>query len=200
MSIEQINSMLPPAQQAEFLQIIAMAKADGEQKGKADLMNTIAATKADNDARTRAAEETRIREETTKKMVAAARAEGERVAREEARSMDLVNRAAKADSERIVREETARTNAARTNIDRQRMADAPASASGPSRGRTIATFIVNRLKEPKTYLAFMSLAVLFGWSQEQYQVYAGIAATIFASIAILFPETGATDEKRIEPV
>ena len=178
MSIEQINSMLPPAQQAEFLQLIAAAKTDGEQKGKADLMNTIAATKADNDAKARAAEEARVREETTKKMVAAARAEGERVAREE----------------------TARTNAASNNINRRRMADAPASASKPSQGRTIATFIVNRLKEPKTYLAFMSLAVLFGWSQEQYQVYAGIAATIFASIAILFPETGATDEKRIEPV
>ena len=56
------------------------------------------------------------------------------------------------------------------------------------------TGLINRLKEPSTYAGLSGLALLvFGVSPDQFQVYAGAAAGVFAFASIILAEVGARE-------
>lgn len=53
------------------------------------------------------------------------------------------------------------------------------------------TKLINRLKEPSTYAGLSGMAVLgFGVSPEEFKIYAGALAGIFAFLAIIMKEIG----------
>jgi len=50
--------------------------------------------------------------------------------------------------------------------------------------------LIDRLKEPSTYAGLSGIALLIGVSSEEFQMYAGAAAGLFAFAAIILKETG----------
>ena len=89
--------------------------------------------------------------------------------------------AAKADGESRAREEFARQIAAAVK---------PSAASASFR------FLINRLREPKTYIGLVALAGVVGITRPDLDMWILGAAGLFTFIAGLLPEVGATDEKR----
>jgi len=48
--------------------------------------------------------------------------------------------------------------------------------------------VLDRLKEPSTYSGLAALAILFGISMEEFQLYANVAASVAALASTFIPE------------
>ena len=129
------------------------------------------------------------------RLIAAARIDGERKAQAAAAAaqpndVEYINKLmseAKADAERIAREAFARQREINAKL-----------AARPSAGAASFRFLINRLREPKTYIGLIALAGVVGVTRPDLDVWILAAAGVFTFIAGLLPEVGAVDEKRNE--
>jgi hypothetical protein len=56
------------------------------------------------------------------------------------------------------------------------------------RNKTMAKWIIGRLKEPSTYAGFAGLAGAFGIAEPLYQASAGVIMAVAALLAVLLAE------------